>query len=92
MEGQASYKVPGGKLLNAKVSFDKKIKKVQLTGDFFAYPEEGILWIESALVGIDSDGKQILQKASEAIGAGKIELIGIDAAAIARVVKEAMKA
>ena len=53
MEGQASYKVPGGKLLNAKVSFDKKIKKVQLTGDFFAYPEEGILWIESALVGID---------------------------------------
>ena len=42
MHGEATEKVPGGKLLRIKVDYEDKINTVVITGDFFAHPEECI--------------------------------------------------
>ncbi len=44
-------KVRGGKLFRLRVSFDgSEAKRVELTGDFFLEPEEGIEVLEAALL------------------------------------------
>jgi hypothetical protein len=45
MHSQSVYKVPQGKLLKVSLEYDEKrniLQSVCITGDFFAYPEEGI--------------------------------------------------
>lgn len=93
MEGVATEKVPGGKLLRIKVEYDDKIKNIKITGDFFAHPEEGITEIENLLRGTkkDEDEKIISEKISELVSSKNIQLVGIDSAAISRVTKAAMK-
>ena len=93
MHGVATEKVPGGKLLRVKVDYSDVIKHVSITGDFFLYPEESIEKIESALFGLsvnDSEEK-ITNVINEVINENSIELIGIDASAIARTIKTAIK-
>ena len=81
MEGRAAYKVPGGKLLRARVTFDSKISSAALTGDFFAYPDGSIDAIESVLTGMDvsSSEEEIAEALDQEIKNRGIELIGIDA-------------
>ena len=44
------YKVKNGKLLRIDfVLKENEIKDIKITGDFFIYPEEGILFIEDCL-------------------------------------------
>jgi hypothetical protein len=48
---QATTKIPGGKLLRAKVEADAVINAVHINGDFFLHPEEALPAIEKSLIG-----------------------------------------
>lgn len=93
MQGVATEKVPGGKLLRIKINYDEKINDVKITGDFFIHPEESINEIENLLNGIrkDEEEKFIAEKISKFVSEKDVQLIGIDPVAIARVFKAAMK-
>lgn len=93
MHGIATEKVPGGKLLRVKIDYDDVIRNVSITGDFFLHPEESIEKIESALFGINvnDNEEKIINIINEVIKENNIELIGIDAEAIARTIKAAIR-
>lgn len=93
MQGVSTEKVQGGKLLRVKVDFDnEKISKVQITGDFFAYPENVIEKIENSLGGADSGSgeAEIQARVAGVIAKTGADIVGIDAASIARNVIKAM--
>lgn len=55
MNGIHTIKVPGGKLLTIEVDYDDyKVNKVEITGDFFLYPEEKLADIEKLLESLDT--------------------------------------
>ena len=57
------YKVPGGKLLCAKVeTTDDKVSFIQFTGDFFLLPETDLEDLEIKLIGISTDSEVITEK------------------------------
>ena len=57
------YKVPGGKLLCAKVKTENdKISFIQFTGDFFLLPETDLEDLENQLIGADIDTDKIAEK------------------------------
>lgn len=93
MIGQAEEKIKGGKLLRIKVDYDKKINSAHITGDFFLHPEDSVNQIEALIAGTPvADGeKAIADKIKSYAKTQEIQMIGIDADAIARVVKAAMK-
>lgn len=86
----AELKVPGGKLarLRRETSGGKTV--VQLSGDFFVHPEEGLACLEERLAGIpETAPEEAVRKAlEEAIREGGLELIGLDPGAIARLFRE----
>ena len=89
MRGSSIYKVPDGKLLRLSLELKaKKISAVQLRGDFFMHPEEGIEKIEQALLGLAVD-KGIVSAVDKAVGENSIEMFGLDSAAIFEAVKMA---
>ncbi|MBI1971809.1 MAG: hypothetical protein HYS53_00770 [Candidatus Aenigmarchaeota archaeon] len=94
MHGVSTEKVAGGKLLRVKVDFEERIKNVQITGDFFAHPEDIIEKIEASLgnLGLDSSEEQIREKIENVIAKTGADVVGIDAAAIARNVIKAIGA
>ena len=75
-------KVPGGKLARLSVAQGK----VTLSGDFFIYPGEGIIIIEEALsrLGGDEPLGVVETMLTDVIMENKLELIGLDPQAIAR--------
>lgn len=93
MDGIAIEKVPEGKLLRIRTTYNKKITKVQITGDFFAHPEDSIERIEERLSGlsINFDDKSAVHNLSEFIKDSNFELIGINPEAIIRVLKKAIR-
>lgn len=79
----AEEKVPGGKLVQVSIAPDGC---VEITGDFFAHPEEGIAQIErvlGCLNGTEPAG-EIELVLSRFVASSGIELIGVDVPAIAR--------
>lgn len=69
-------KIKGGKLLIIKINVNKKrIKKLQLLGDFFLYPEEKILLIENSLINAHQNNYASLLR--NIIKQEKIILLGI---------------
>lgn len=92
MHGEATEKVPGGKLLRIKADYGERIERVQLTGDFFLYPEEEIASIEQALAGLptDEDKKRIIALLDDTIAKKSIQLIGITPEAIAQTLRKAI--
>lgn len=93
MHGSSRYKVPQGKLLEIRIDYDSKIKRVEILGDFFLYPEESIIEIEKALEGtrIDDAEEKISERIKEVVDSHGIEMIGINPEAIAKAVKMAVK-
>lgn len=93
MHGVSTEKIPGGKLLRVKVDYNKVIKEVSITGDFFLYPEESIEKIELALFGLDINDSEekMVGIINEVLKENNIQLVGIDPSSIARNVKAAMK-
>lgn len=82
MRSQSMYKVPQGKLLKITVDYHKKnniIKKIWITGDFFAYPEEAIELIETKLKNTVFDHEPLQQKICSIITEHHIQFIGLDA-------------
>jgi hypothetical protein len=76
--------VPGGKLLYVRVEYDNNtLKNVQILGDFFAYPESGVRVIERALAGGKLEKEGLIETIKNAMEDNGIELVGIDAEAIA---------
>ena len=92
MHGVATEKVPGGKLLRVKVEYGETIDRVQLTGDFFLYPEDELSVIEEALVGLRTDepAETIAEVVAGIVAQHNIELVGITPEAIAQTLKKAM--
>ena len=93
MEGQATEKVFEGKLLTIKTEFDDKIRKVLISGDFFAYPEVSISKIEQWLTGLNTEINDVnlTNELSDFVKKKKYQLIGITPGSIVRLLKVALK-
>lgn len=93
MNGVATYKVPGGKLVRVKVDFAHSINDVGVTGDFFMHPEEGVMEIERCVRGMDGDASEadIAGRIRDTVNSKGIIMIGVTEDTIARLVREAMK-
>jgi len=83
---QQEEKVPGGKLARLTMEKSGNSTLLQLSGDFFIHPEEGIFLIEESLMGIPENSSEIRvrQTVEDAVKKAGLEMIGIDAEAIAR--------
>jgi hypothetical protein len=92
LKSSARLKVPGGKLLEIKIDYDKYIEKVQIIGDFFVHPEEELGKIENLLIGLDphSGEAEIAEHVKKFVAANKITLVGITPEAIAWAITNAV--
>jgi lipoate-protein ligase A len=85
------YKVPGGKLLRAKVEdHDGRISFLQITGDFFLLPETDLEELESRLIGHSLDPKKISETIIDFFGAKKTTIAGACPADFAYVINSAL--
>ncbi len=86
------YKTPGGKLVVVDVEVrDGQLRQVEVTGDFFLYPEESLAAITGALEGLPSstDEAGIAFAVEQAMPAGT-ELLGTSPTGIAIAVGRAL--
>lgn len=92
MKGKASLKVKGGKLIQVKIDYDKIIKNIEITGDFFIHPESSLEEIERCLIGVEvnEEEKEISERIKGVVKSEQAQLIGLSPEDIARVVKEAL--
>lgn len=92
MESFAEQKVPGGKLVSVKIEYGRKIKSIQILGDFFLHPEETLPKIEKSLVGmrVGASKDEISGKITKLLAMSNAELIGITPDSIAEVIKIAV--
>ena len=86
MENSIRYKVPGGKLLVVRAAWEDRITKVELLGDFFAHPEEGLGGIEALLVGTRSDVGEVelTDRIRQFVERNGVTLVGLTPDAIAK--------
>ena len=75
--GTAEFKVPDGKLVEAKVKISgEKISEIRISGDFYMHPEEEIEELEKSLLGIP------VEKVSESVfkffKKKRITLVGVE--------------
>ena len=90
--GAASLKVPGGKLVKARVEVKGgKVRWAKVTGDFFAHPEESIKELEEALAGVDADPAVIRGTVLEFFTSRNVVLVGADPSDFAEVIANAAK-
>lgn len=87
--GFGTVKDPGGKLVKVKLSYTGVIEAIEITGDFFLYPEEKLLIIEKSLKGIPLKKEQITNHLYEIIRQEKIQLIGMTVESITQAILEA---
>ncbi len=87
---RAEEKVPGGKLVRLVRETSASQVRIQLSGDFFIHPEDGVHRIEETLSKLpDTAGENSVRGAIEKTAQDcGIELIGIDAGTIARLFAE----
>ena len=85
-------KVPGGKVVEAKIEFGESITEAQILGDFFLYPDTLLKEIEERLVGTNAKETEesIRIRISELVRSRNATMVGITPEAIASVVKRAM--
>lgn len=71
------YKVPGGKLMKIayELSDSGAFNSIEIRGDFFVYPENGIEFIENFLIGKKVD-EDMVETLSAYVKAEGIELFG----------------
>lgn len=81
MLSKSVYKIPNGKLLKISLNYDiknKRINKINIMGDFFAYPEESIEIIEDKLKNTNLDKNTLLKKINQIINENNIQFIGLN--------------
>ncbi len=86
MNSKSVYKVPNGKLLKVSLEYNdknKQISNLNITGDFFIYPEEAIEIIEKQLINTKLNKKILKEKINKIIKENKIEFIGLNPEALA---------
>ncbi len=92
MRARGDYKTPGGKLVT--VTFDVRdhhLKNVQVSGDFFLYPEEALEDIRMALEGIpDDESAQAIMARIDKAMPEDAEMVGFSAQAIAIAVERGL--
>jgi lipoate-protein ligase A len=70
MEGQASVKVSGGKLVRVHAAYDTAFEDVNITGDFFLEPPKALQELEKAVEGLSVDtGRHVIVDRLEDIDA-----------------------
>ncbi len=88
---RCEYKVPGGKLLCAKVEVeDGKIKWLQISGDFFLLPETDLEGLEIELLGMDASPESVKEKVVSFFSERKTTLVGASAEDFAHVINMAI--
>ena len=86
------YKVPGGKLLRAKLEIeDGKIKFLQLTGDFFMEPETDLEELEVQLIGYQAEPTLIEALVTGFFAERNTMIAGATSADFAYVINKALK-
>ena len=87
MKKKSVYKIPNGKLLKIWLNYDKKTNRIidlNITGDFFAYPEESIELIENELKNTFIENEILFKKIESIIKKNMIEFIGLNPEGIAK--------
>lgn len=93
MKGRYCVKEPGEKLLRVSLDEDDgRVRGISLSGDFFAYPEEGLRYIEDSLEGLPLREDALLEAVRVTLRERGIELLGMSAETIARAVVGAREA
>ncbi len=83
MERKAVFKVPNGKLLKVTADIDDTVLvSVQITGDFFVYPEESIIQLEQLLRYHPLEKDLLLYMIDGFFKQNNVELFGVTAEAI----------
>ena len=86
------YKVPGGKLLCAKVEArDDTITFLQFTGDFFLLPETDLETLEEKLLGHKTDPGKIKETIVDFFTQRKTRIAGAEPEDFAYVLNSALK-
>ena len=89
---EASYKIPGGKLVKVKLSItSEKIDHVRIMGDFFLHPEETIQVIEDSLIGCKEDENSITMIIEQVLNKSNATLIGAAASDFSKTIMMAWK-
>jgi lipoate-protein ligase A len=88
MEATASRKVPGGKLLRVRVTYDDRIDALALRGDFFLEPPEALSDVEAAVVGLPADATR--ETIAARVAGVDATLVGFEASDVARAVRAAV--
>jgi hypothetical protein len=84
---ESSYKIPGGKLVKIKLNISSdRIKEIKVLGDFFLHPEETLLKIEEALIGLTADESSIEDTIERILAETDATLIGATASDIAKTI------
>lgn len=81
MNLKSVYKIPDGKLLKISLDYNERnnsIGSINITGDFFAYPEEAIEIIEENLKDTSFDRLNLRDKIESIIKENHLELIGLN--------------
>lgn len=90
--GTAALKVPGGKLVKARVTVKAgELREVRITGDFFAHPEESIKELECTLAGKPADPASVRSAVLEFFASRSVVLVGASAADFAQVIERAVE-
>ena len=88
---RCEYKVPGGKLLCAKLEVkDDKISYIQISGDFFLLPETDLEDLEVELIDMGTDPDTIKEKVSSFFGVRNTTIVGASPEAFAHVINTAI--
>lgn len=84
-------KIEGGKLVRVTPVFEGDVlKSVRITGDFFIYPEDSLLKIESSLAGTRM--AELEQKLEKICSSKSFECVGFTAGDLYEMLAEAYKA
>jgi len=87
------YKVPGGKLLRAKLEIvNGRITSIQLSGDFFMEPETDLEELETKLTGFKAEPLYIEQTVVSFFTSHKTVMTGARPKDFAYVINQAIKA
>ncbi len=81
MQTKSIYKVPNGKLIKIFLDYNSEsntIASIQISGDFFAYPEESIHQLEEQLKGKQMEKKELYDLINSFVKKNKVEFIGIN--------------
>ncbi len=88
---RCEYKVPGGKLLCAKVEVENdSIAWLQISGDFFLLPETDLEDLEGQLLGMETDPESIKEIVVTFFNERKTTIVGASPEDFAHVINTAI--